>query len=136
MKKVIFTLLGLCFLSSLHVYSQSVYLRNTKPFNEEESEDPGRNVLFLEFNTEIELGTGNLTLYDSQTDQVVEQISSTSEQISIDFRSVEIELLDPLGIGRQFYVLADAGFVVDLSDNSWDGISDPTVWTFKTRSYD
>ncbi len=87
------------------------------------------------FDENIELGTGNITLYD-ENDQVVETYSATENfgQLTINTSSILINPTNDLQTGTGYYILIDNDAVKDDDgfDNFFAGISDNTFWNFST----
>ncbi|MCG8306517.1 MAG: Ig-like domain-containing protein [Cytophagales bacterium] len=137
MKTIFFSLTALLFTFAIS-YAQPV-LDFTEPEDDYLWVDPGRDKIELQFNQEVFKGSGNLTVFDAETDAIVDQISANSSDINILLDSpdaVSVTLSNSLGADRSFYILADPGFLKDAGDNDWSGISNKTVWNFSTRSYD
>jgi methionine-rich copper-binding protein CopC len=131
-----FYILSTALVISLSSFSQPILI-DTTPDDDQTWVDAGRDQLELRFSQPVNEGSGNLTIYDADTDNVVEQISASSSNINILLYSPDVAIINlssPLGAGKSFYVLADAGFFKDAGDNGWAGITAATEWNFSTVS--
>lgn len=88
--------------------------------------------LTITFNENVQIGTGNITLYDAADDSVVETIDVTSTVVSITEKVVIINPTVDLKKSKTYYVqIANTAFK-DLKDNAFEGIADKTTWSFAT----
>lgn len=88
------------------------------------------NDLVLTFDEKIYKGMGNITLYKSYGDSVVEIIAV--DDVIIDDKTVTINPINNLLKGTAYYVLIDCGIFKDATDNTFLGIEDKTLWHFTT----
>ncbi|MFW5792673.1 MAG: choice-of-anchor J domain-containing protein [Bacteroidota bacterium] len=90
--------------------------------------------LEITFDEYITENTGNIVIYNSSDDSVVETIDVTSAQVSIvEEQNVVITLNTALDYETEYYVLVDANAFEDIAANPFAGISDPAAWTFTTE---
>jgi methionine-rich copper-binding protein CopC/Ca2+-binding RTX toxin-like protein len=89
--------------------------------------------LIITFDEEVMPVSGNITIYDSSDDSIVETIGVTSAQVTgSGTTTITIDPSTTLLAGFEYYVLIDADGFDDLSGESYAGISDSTVWSFIT----
>lgn len=88
--------------------------------------------LEIVFNEEIEIGDGNFIVRNRNDDSVIETISATSSNITINNETVSVELSVSLEASESYYILIDEGFFKDKMNNDFPGISDPEIWNFET----
>ncbi len=102
--------------------------------------DDNDNVLLttnivVDFDESIELGSGNITLYN-ENDEVVETYSATENfsRITVGFNDITIDPTNDLLDGANYYIQIDADAVKDDDgfDNFFAGIADNTTWNFST----
>lgn len=91
---------------------------------------PLDGALFIFFNENLVIGSGNLMVYRADG-TLVETIDVTSENVSVTGASITITPTVALAAGTSYYVLIDSSAIMDAAGNGY-GISDPTVWTFTT----
>lgn len=92
--------------------------------------------LTVTFSEKIEEGSGCLTIYQKipgGEDKLVRDKECWEGRITDN--SITFRLSTGLDRFAEHYVLLDAGFVSDLNGNQFEGISDKTVWTFKTGDF-
>jgi len=86
----------------------------------------------LTFNEPIKLGSGNFGIYRSSGHSLVKTIAASSASIGTDGKTVILKTGILLDQATQYYVLADTGSVLDMSDNGFAGISNPATLNFIT----
>ncbi|NVJ46376.1 MAG: Ig-like domain-containing protein, partial [Cytophagia bacterium] len=93
---------------------------------------PGTD-LTIDFGENVNKGTGNIIIKQSNDNTVLETIDVTSDKVSISGSVVTINPENAiLPQATEFYVLLDAGTFTDDSGNAHAGISNNTDWTFTT----
>ncbi len=90
--------------------------------------------LFIAFDDEPVIGTGNIGIYRVADDSLVENIDVTS--VTQNGNRIAITPTVPLDYETSYYVLIDSGSFTDALGNAYAGISDPAAWTFTTISND
>ncbi|WP_288342537.1 Calx-beta domain-containing protein [uncultured Roseivirga sp.] len=89
--------------------------------------------LVMDFNEDVYVGSGDITIAQTSDNTVLETIDVASDKVSIVDGVVTINpdnaLLPP---STEFYVMVDAGAFTDDAGNSYAGISNNTSWTFTT----
>ncbi|WP_340117783.1 Ig-like domain-containing protein [Pelagibius sp. 7325] len=95
---------------------------------------PADGNLTIEFNEPIVAGNGNIVIYRASDDSVVESIDVTSDQVTIDGKTVTIDPSADLEPGTAYYVQVDAGALRDtaslttLFSENFEGLTlDPFV---------
>lgn len=90
--------------------------------------------LILAFNTEVEIGSGNITLRKKNGDKV-EDIAVDSNQVRLDEskKKATITLSKPLEAGNAYRVQVDFG-TFKSGTSEFLGVYDPTEWTFTTAA--
>ncbi|NEZ42048.1 SwmB domain-containing protein [Paenibacillus alvei] len=90
--------------------------------------------LILAFNTEVEKGSGNITLRKKNGDKV-EDIAVDSNQVRLDEskKKATITLSKPLEAGNAYRVQVDFG-TFKSGTSEFLGVYDPTEWTFTTAA--
>ncbi|MEQ8715043.1 MAG: Ig-like domain-containing protein, partial [Cyclobacteriaceae bacterium] len=91
--------------------------------------------LSIEFDEPIQKGTGNITVFDV-TDQLLQTVAVTSDDVSVDGNTAIIDLPEYLPSSTTIYVQIAAGAFEDASSNAFVGINDNTTWTFATSAFD
>ncbi len=91
--------------------------------------------LVLEFSTNIATNTGNITVYKSSDDSVVETISATSSQIVIAGDTATITLSEELEEGTAYYIQISNTTFRNLSAVNYLGITNKTTWNFTTGDF-
>ncbi len=81
------------------------------------------------FDEDVAAGTGNFTIYKASDNSEVVNFTEADFTIDYDMLTVEVSGLD---YETEYYILADAGIIEDLSGNATPVLDDPTVWTFTT----
>jgi len=85
--------------------------------------------LSIQFDEDIEAGTGNITINKVSDDSEVLSFTETDFTISYDVLTISVS---GLAFETEYYILADAGVVKDLSGNDSPVLDDKTEWTFTT----
>ncbi|AFZ42319.1 hypothetical protein PCC7418_0070 [Halothece sp. PCC 7418] len=79
--------------------------------------------LSLDFNENVEAGTGDITITDLTDDSSTQTIPVTDAQVSIADDIVTINPTDDLEAGTEYEVTFDAGVFQDIAGNDFDGIA-------------
>lgn len=90
--------------------------------------------LALTFATDVQKGTGNISVFETDGDAKVAEIPVSGQSVSIDGKTVTVMLGTPLEFGTAYYVLADAGSIVDADGKAFEGFLTPASWSFTTTS--
>ncbi len=92
------------------------------------------STLSVTLNEAIAAGTGAITLYKQSDDSVVQSFAVGTSAVTITGATASFTPTSPLLNDTDYYVLIPAGVITDAaaSPNSFAGISDKTVWNFKT----
>ena len=85
--------------------------------------------LSIQFDEDIEAGTGKITINKVSDDSEVLSFTETDFTISYDVLTISVT---GLAFETEYYILADAGVVKDLSGNVSPALDDKTEWTFTT----
>ncbi|MDX9771666.1 MAG: lamin tail domain-containing protein, partial [Tenuifilaceae bacterium] len=85
--------------------------------------------LSIKFDEDIEAGTGNITINKVSDDTEVLSFAETDFTINNDMLTIDVS---GLAFETEYYILADAGVIKDLSGNETPALDDKTVWTFTT----
>lgn len=94
---------------------------------------PVNQVLTLEFDTPVVLGSGTVSIFESASDTLLESIPVTDARVSLAGSNVEI---DPEGVfegSTEYYVLVSAGSFESEDGASFAGISSATEFSFVTE---
>ncbi len=87
----------------------------------------------IEFNEAIVAGTGKLHVYEAATDSLVLLLDVADAVIDGNVITFSYDKDDfSLTVSTEYYVLVEAGVVVDESGNEFAGIADKTMWVFTT----
>jgi len=90
--------------------------------------------LSLTFAADVQKGTGNISVFKADGDVKVAEIPVSGNAVSIDGKTVTVVLGTPLDFGTAYYVLADAGSIVDAGGKAFEGFLTPASWSFTTTS--
>lgn len=90
--------------------------------------------LELIFAAEPKKGSGNFSVFETAGNLKVADIAVTSQSVVIDGKRVTVKLGAPLKFATGYYVLADAGTIVDAEGKAFEGFLTPTSWSFTTTS--
>ena len=89
--------------------------------------------IVLNFSEAVDVESGNIVIYKSSDDSVVETIDVTSNQVTGSGTSqITINPTNDLALSTEYYVKIDASAFDDSSGNSYAGISDATSLSFTT----
>lgn len=93
--------------------------------------------LKMTFDENIVKGSSStsISIYEYATSNLVENISVSSNRISIDSsqRTVTIDPTQPFSLNTSYYVLIDAGAFINTSNGAaYAGINSATSWNFRT----
>jgi methionine-rich copper-binding protein CopC len=83
--------------------------------------------LVISFSEPVKKGTGTITIYQNGTPQA---ISITSSAITVSGNEVTINPPVDFTSNAAIYVIIPASAITDLSNNTFEGITDPTAWNF------
>lgn len=90
--------------------------------------------LQLSFATTVNKGAGNIAIFESATNTKVAEIPVGGQSVIIDGNTVTVNLATPLQFATGYYVIADAGTVVDADGKAFEGFLTPATWSFTTVS--
>ena len=95
----------------------------------------GEEIIF-QFNTDIQINTGSLSIYTSANDLIVS--FDESDMSVYGSNGVIIEnLLTYITVNDDYYIVFDAGLISSVNlDVDYNGISDNTTWTFSVVDAD
>jgi hypothetical protein len=92
---------------------------------------PLRANLFIEFNEDVQAGSGNITIKKTSNGGTFETIAIGSTTIS--GARVTIDPSSNLLSGTGYYVTIDNGAIQDLSSNDFPGLRNIDTWSFTTE---
>ncbi|BCX48849.1 hypothetical protein HAHE_27570 [Haloferula helveola] len=92
--------------------------------------------LTLDFDEDVEVGTGDVTIHLASDDSVITSIDVNSGLVSVTEGGVVINPPADLANSTTYYVNIPAGAFTDLSGISFAGISDTVTWRFTTAALD
>lgn len=90
--------------------------------------------LELTFAVDIRKGTGNISVFETNGNVKVAELSVVSPAVVLSGKRLTVKLGTPLKFATSYYVLADAGAVVDAQGKSFEGFLTPDSWNFATIS--
>ena len=91
--------------------------------------------LVITFSEAVTSQNGNVSVYKSEGDILVEDINVASGQVTgTGTDTITIDISEPLENGTAYYVQIDATAFDDTAGNSFAGISDSATWNFTTVS--
>ncbi|NES07334.1 MAG: hypothetical protein F6K22_33795, partial [Okeania sp. SIO2F4] len=90
--------------------------------------------LVIEFDENVQKGTGNIVIKQLSDNSTVETIDVTSGQVTISNNTLTINPTADLAEGTEYYVEIDSGAIEDTAGNDYAGMSDVTTWNFTTVS--
>lgn len=90
--------------------------------------------LELNFAADIKKGTGNFSVYETAGNVKVADIGVGSQSVTVTDKKITIKLGTPLKFGTAYYVLADAGTIVDNEGKAFEGFLQPASWAFTTTT--
>ena len=88
--------------------------------------------IVLTFSEIVRVGTGNIVLHKASDDSVVETFDVTTDVSGSETTEININLSSDLEKEAEYYVNIASTAIVDLSNNSYAGISDSTTLNFTT----
>ncbi|WP_159946465.1 LamG-like jellyroll fold domain-containing protein [Polaribacter septentrionalilitoris] len=88
----------------------------------------------LTFSENISKGSGNITIFKTSDDSVVETIDVTSGLVSITTTTATINPTDDFELNTEYYVQIAAGVFTDTALNAYTGISDKTSLSFTSQA--
>ncbi len=101
------------------------------PMNSALKVTPDTN-LTLNFDTNVQKGTGNILIKKSADNSIVETIDVTNANVNITGNTVTINPTVDLPQKTALYVEIPIGAIEDTSSNSWTGFGASTDWNFTT----
>lgn len=108
-------------------------LTSMSPTDNAVSVSPGAN-LVLSFSESVQVGSGNIIIYNANG-TVARTIAVTdSSQVSISGSNVTINPNTDLALGSSYYLNIASGIFKDLAGNSFAGISGSTAYNFTTTT--
>ena len=87
-------------------------------------------VLQMTFDKPVVPATGTVAIHRVIDDSVLESISITSPQVTINGPSVAVSPSVSWELNTEYYVLVDAGTVEDSQGNVFAGLATPGLWNF------
>lgn len=96
------------------------------------STDASLFTLGLTFAADISKGAGNFTVYEKNGNVKVAELAVGSQSVQVEGKTVTILLGTPLKFATEYYVLADAGTIVDADGKAFEGFLTPASWSFAT----
>jgi len=107
-------------------------LTSSDPADDAVAVAEGSNIV-LNFSEEVDVETGNIVIYKTSDDSIVETIDVTSDQVTGSGTSqITVNPTDDLESLTEYYLKIDATAFDDPSGNSYAGISDTTSLSFTT----
>ncbi|MDA3885437.1 MAG: FG-GAP-like repeat-containing protein [Candidatus Delongbacteria bacterium] len=88
------------------------------------------NDLAIKFDAVMQAGSGNITIYKTSDDSVVETIPAVSTTITDS--TVTIDLVNDFGWNTDYYVTIDSLAFMDSDSIYFGGIYDSTTWNFNS----
>ena len=82
------------------------------------------------FDMNVQAGIGNIVLYKTDGDVLVETIAIGDT--TIEGGNVEFSLTNPLDAGTEYYFLVANGVIESEEGIDWGGTDDSTTWSFTT----
>lgn len=110
-----------------------VVLVSTTPPDGAVDIDPG-TPLVLTFSEPVEAAAGTVSVFEVIAGTLVETIDVLSAGVLISNDTLTVDLTATLGNSTEYYVLVDAGAIQSLIGGAFDGIADPTVFSFTTAA--
>lgn len=90
--------------------------------------------LELTFANEVKKGAGNISVFESAGDVKVSEIPVSGQAVTVEGKKVTVRLNTPLKFATDYYVIADAGSIVDDNGKAFEGFLTPASWSFATTS--
>ncbi len=89
----------------------------------------------ITFSEDVDVESGNIIIYKSDDNSIVETIDVTSAQVTgTGTSTIIIDLTDNLDYETEYYILIQATAFDDESGNSFAGVTSNTVLNFETRT--
>ncbi|WP_442591309.1 Ig-like domain-containing protein [Pedobacter sp. AW31-3R] len=98
------------------------------------SNDASLFKLELNFAADIVKGSGNITVFETMGNVKVAELSVAGQAVQLNGKRMTVRLNTPLKFATSYYVLADAGAVLDAQGKSFEGFLSPESWSFSTIS--
>jgi hypothetical protein len=86
----------------------------------------------MAFAADIQKGSGNITVYEAAGNLKVAEMPVSSQSVMVDGKKITIRLGTPLKFSTAYYVLVDAGTVIDAGGKAFEGFAESTSWNFTT----
>jgi len=86
----------------------------------------------LTFAGDVKKGTGNFSIYEATGNIKVADIPVTGTSVIVDGKKVTVKYSAPLKFGTAYYILADAGTIVNADGKAFEGFLTPASWAFTT----
>ena len=93
---------------------------------------PVDSSLDLTFSEDVQIGSGNIVIRRSSDNSIVDTINVTTGDVTVNGALVSITPNIVLPAQTELYVEVAAGVFIDLSGNSFAGISGSGTWSFTT----
>ncbi len=90
--------------------------------------------LVLTFNESVLLGVGDIKIYESSGDALVESINVQLGDVVISGATATVTRSVTLDAETEYYVKVTAGAFTDLAGNDYAGIAIATTWSFTTAA--
>ncbi len=90
--------------------------------------------LALSFDELVKPGTGNMYVYKSINDELVDTYPMEAPGVVVMDELIGVLINQPLKLNTDYYILLDNGAVTDILGNAFVGIDDKTVWNFTTET--
>jgi len=94
----------------------------------------GSSNIVLSFSESVKAGTGDILLKKSSDNTTFATIPTTDPLITISGSTVTINPAADLDTNTGYYIEIASGVILDLSDNAFTGISDPSTLNFTTAA--
>lgn len=88
--------------------------------------------LTILFNEPIQKGNGTIRIYKKTDDHLVESIDLNSSSVTITDATLTVSRTIILAVNTVYYIQISDGGIQDLADNTYEGITNTTDWTFRT----
>ena len=89
--------------------------------------------LVITFSEAVTANSGNISLYKSTGDELIEAIDVTSGQVVVSTTTVTINPAVDLETDTDYYLTVASTAFLDIDDNAFAGISLATTWNFTTE---
>lgn len=88
--------------------------------------------LMLTFDEPVSIGTGQVTIMQSDDGVVAETMVVSSGEVSDDGMTLTIQPSIKLSVSTNYHVLVDSGAVLNVDGIDFAGLFDPALWNFQT----